>query len=257
MQKFISFVMVAVTLTACTSTSEEHGNNGNRHLSVYKQAVKAKDDYTAIVALNYILDRDSSNTEYTDSLARLYMRNGVFEAGIKLGEKLLNDQPNNDVLMEMVAESQGITGDYTNAVKKYNKLYEKNHNLVYLFQLAKIESNRNAPEAYLQRLDQILADSGTTLVEFPSVQGAQMVDIKAAAYYLKGQLYFNMGNTNVATEYIKKALAVSPDFQAAQIGVQQIKEMSQSGGAQPQRQLSKAELDQLQYEQYLRQQGGR
>ncbi|MBI1305359.1 MAG: hypothetical protein GC181_01955 [Bacteroidetes bacterium] len=254
-------IVVMMSIVSCKNSNSGSATGGSdqaTHIAVYERALKNQDDYTAMVALNYVLLNDTNNIRYSDSLSRLYMKNGLVEAGLNLAEKVVAAQPKNYKAMELVAEGQAITGNYADAVKNYNALYKENPDLRYLYQLAKIESNRNDMAAFNKRLDEILSADGTVKVEFPGAQGTQMIDIKAAVYFLKAQVFVNENNFSQAGNYLKQCLAIEPNFESALIGVEQLKEyqamQSQGGGGTP-KQLSPMDLKKLEeqkrYEDYI------
>ena len=256
MKNVIIAVFLSGILFGCNQGNIEPTSNAGTHISVYKKAREVNDDRTAIAALNYVLVNDTNNLEFTDSLARLYIRNGLFDAGLPLAERVMKKQPDNYVTLELIAEAQGTSGNMYEAKRNFNKLYKANKNVQYLYKLAIIESEDQDLSAFDKRLDQILADPTTADVDFPTAQGMQKVDMKAAVNFLKAQLYYNQGNMNAAIDYVKRSLTISPNFQSALIALEQIKE-AKTGSGQQQKKLTKKQLEQLRYQEYLRQQQGR
>lgn len=252
----ISLILAVPVMLASCGKNSGGGNSSAQHQALYERALELNDNSTAIVALNYLLLEDTNNIKYTDSLARMYIRNGLFEPGLRLGEKVMKKYPENYTMLELMAEARGTSGDFKTSKENFEFLYSKNKDIRYLYKLAIIESEQQDAQAFDKRLDQILIDPGTTTVEFPAVQGMQSVDIKAAANFLKAQLYFNSGNIEQSLAYVKKALAISPDFQSALVALEQIKEAKQGAGRSlPSKPLTKAQQDELNYKNYLKQKG--
>ena len=94
------------------------------NLDLYERSLALTDYGTALVALNMMLLEDSTNMEYTDSLARLYMRSGNFDAGLSLGKRVMAEDEKNYSLMELMATAYEYKGDPPNLTKSYRN-YKK------------------------------------------------------------------------------------------------------------------------------------
>jgi len=254
MQKIVLIVVVLAMLTSCNYEQKAKKSRIDANKALYEQAKGLEDEATAIVALNYLLLEDSTNLEYMDSLSRLYIRNGVLNPGLSLGQKVMKVQPDNFKTLELIAEAQMALGKYPEAINNLENLHKEVGDVRYLYQLAIIDSEMKNAEKFDERLDRILIDPGTATVEFPAVQGMQEVDIKAAANFLKAQLHYNSGNMDQALSYVKKALAISPNFQSALVAFEQIQQGTKGATSGQSRKLSAKELEELRYKQYMEQQ---
>jgi tetratricopeptide (TPR) repeat protein len=254
MKKIFFVLITPCILIACSSQGDSKRTQSEVNKALYERAVELEDDMTAIVALNYLLLEDSDNLEYTDSLSRLYLRNRILSSGLEMAQKVLKAQPENNKTLELVSEAQMALGKYPEAIENLKSLHKKVGDIRYLYQLAIVHSEMNNMEAFDQRLDQILIDPNTAMVEFPASQGMQEVDMKAAANFLKAQLNYGSGNLDLALSYVKKALTISPNFQSALVAFEQIQQDKKSPAAKGPQKLSAKQLEELRYKQFLEQQ---
>jgi tetratricopeptide (TPR) repeat protein len=259
-------LLLSVLFTACNSNQTESNTNWSKHYEdLYERALKMEDNQTAVVALNGILMYDSSQVSYKDSLIRMYLKGGLFNTGLPMGLAMLKDQPDNDGLRELIAEAQGMKGEWDQSIINFSKLYKRTKDVRYLYKMAIAESNSGNQNALVKRLDQILADSSTARVEFPDANtGTQLVDIKAAANLLRAQIYFNANDLNTGAAFLQKALIISPDFRTAQMlmsELQQYKRAGKSGApsagvgsSQATTAEQKKALEEARYQEYLKSQ---
>ena len=253
MQKIVLALCLISLMASCDTGDKVKKSQIELNKALYEKATSIQDDGTAIVALNYLLLHDSANLEYMDSLSRLYIRNRILNSGLLLGKKVMKAQPDNYKTLELISEAQMALGDYNDALINLEILHKNVGDVRYLYQMAIIDSEMKDVDAFDARLDQILIDPSSANVEFPAVQGMQTVDIKAAANFLKAQLHYNSGNLEQAMSYVKKSLAISPNFQSALVAFEQIQQDKKSPLAKQKRKLSAEEIEALNYQNYLKQ----
>ena len=275
MKKNPVVIMVIVALTSCGGpTKDGTASSYETNQELYNRALENNDFKTAAVALNYLLLADSTNLEYTDSLARIYLKARNFNAGLRLGQKVLDKYPDNYGLLELVAVAQGYTGEYIASLKNLKKLHEELGDITYVFMMAQVYVDQHNYTAALEKLDQVIADSGTGYFDAAASNGTQRVNIKAGAYYFKAQEALNKAqglNDRYYTQgvnYLKKALELAPDYEAALALAQEVQMIAQQSAYQQnmQRQgqsspsdeelLRQKQLEEKRkYEEFMKQQG--
>lgn len=275
MKKILVVIVVIVALASCGGpTNDGTASSYETNQELYNQALENNDFKTAAVALNYLLLADSSNLEYTDSLARIYLKARNFEAGLRLGQKVLDKYPDNYGLLELVAVAQGYTGEYIASLRNLKKLHEEVGDITYVFMMAQVYVDQQNYSAALEKLDQVIADSGTGYFDAAATNGTQRVNIKAGAYYFKAQEALNKAQGlndayyNQGINYLKKALELAPDYEAALALAQEVQMIAQQSAYQQnmQRQgkssASNEELlrqkqleEKRKYEEFMKQQG--
>ena len=222
MKKNPVVIVVIVALASCGGpTKDGTASSYETNQELYNRALENNDFKTAAVALNYLLLADSTNLEYTDSLARVYLKARNFDAGLRLGQKVLDKYPDNYGLLELVAVAQGYTGEYIASLKNLKKLHEELGDITYVFMMAQVYVDQQNYSAALEKLDQVIADSGTGYFDAAASNGTQRVNIKAGAYYFKAQEALNKaqglndGYYTQGVNYLKKALELAPNYEAA------------------------------------------
>ncbi len=239
MKKIVFLCVVAIGLGSCgdKSTTNEAKSTYDVNKELYERALKLDDMGTAVVALNYMLIEDSTNMEYTDSLARHYITNGNFDSGIELGKVVMEEDPTNYKLLELIATAQEYKGDVSSLTKSYKnfrKLYKEVGDIRYMMKMAQIGMVQQKYPSALARLDTIIADPNTTMMESPLSQGgSQMIDIKSGAYFMKAQYEFSLNNMLQGSQYLKMALNVTPKYEAALILTQRLNEFNQQQVQRP------------------------
>ena len=275
MKKNPVVIVVIVALASCGGpTKDGTASSYETNQELYNRALENNDFKTAAVALNYLLLADSTNLEYTDSLARVYLKARNFDAGLRLGQKVLDKYPDNYGLLELVAVAQGYTGEYIASLKNLKKLHEELGDITYVFMMAQVYVDQQNYSAALEKLDQVIADSGTGYFDAAASNGTQRVNIKAGAYYFKAQEALNKAQGlndayyNQGVNYLKKALELAPDYEAALALAQEVQMIAQQSAYQQnmQRQgqsspsneelLRQKQLEEKRkYEEFMKQQG--
>lgn len=271
MKNLVLAILIVAFFSACnsTSTTTEGASNFEINERLYKRAIELEDYGTQLVALNYMLLEDTSNMAYTDSLARIYLKSGSLDVGLNLAQKVMDDNPKNYKLLEMIATAQQYKADVPNLTRSYKnfkKLYDEVGGARYKIKLAEIGMLQGNYGPALKRLDEVIEDPETTMIESPTQSGGvQMIDVKAGAYFMKANYEFNQNNERKGAEYLSEALRISPDFEAARMLAQQLQayrqqqassQQNQAAMKQQQEYMQKSELEKRKFEEYMKKNGG-
>ena len=227
------FLLVASVLIIGCNTNSTTGTQSSleTNKALYERSIALSDYGTALVALNLMLLEDSTNMEYTDSLARLYMRSGNFDAGLNLGKKVMDTDAKNYSLMELMATAYEYKGDPPNLTKSYRhykKLYEEVGGTRYLLKMAQVGMLQGSFEAARKKLEEVLASPEVAYIESPKSDGGiQMINVKAGAYMLLANYYFNEGNEKAGIKNLELAIKVEPEYEAARLMVQRLQQYQQ------------------------------
>lgn len=225
-----------ILLTIFLLSECKQSDNSKRLLA---QALKNKDYATAAFAYNNLLLADSSNLEYKDSLARIYIKSGNYEGGVRLGEQVLAKQPKNLKLLELVGIGNGRLNNIDKAVANFNALFVASQDYTYLYKIAGMCFDSQKYNEADSLADIMIAKADTTKrieVQLPSGE-SQSVPIVAACYNMKGAILAEMADRTGNVEHIKnavpyfqKALKIYPEFSFPRLYLERIAQYMQSGG---------------------------
>jgi len=225
-----------ILLTIFFLSECKQSDNSKRLLA---QALKNKDYATAAFAYNNLLLADSSNLEYKDSLARIYIKSGNYEGGVRLGEQVLAKQPKNLKLLELVGIGNGRLNNIDKAVANFNALFVASQDYTYLYKIAGMCFDSQKYNEADSLADIMIAKADTTKrieVQLPSGE-SQSVPIVAACYNMKGAILAEMADRTGNVEHIKnavpyfqKALKIYPEFSFPRLYLERIAQYMQSGG---------------------------
>lgn len=224
------FSIVVFSVFALFSCNKKQEDNSKKLLD---RALKYKDYATAAFAYNKLLIKDSTNLEYKDSLARIYIRSGNYEGGTMLGEQVLLKNKANNKLMELLGVAYEQLNNSEKSVSIFNSLYKSTKDVIYLYKISAMYFDNSMFEKADSITDYMIANADTSKsinISLPNGQ-SQTVPILAACYNMKGAIYAE-GKSDIKTaiSYFNKSLKISPDFQYPQMYLERIARYIQQGG---------------------------
>ena len=225
-----SLLIISLLLAACNSKTQQLDDT----VALYEQGLENNDATTIKLALNQLLLIDSTNTDYMDSLSRIYMRNGNFDAGIRYAESVYNAGKAGAKLKENMALAYQQTGETEKAERFINNLMEETRDYKYLYQKLVIQyENGNQPMfdslsttiLALVETDSIVA---ATMVPMPGpVSGVQQrVPMKAATLFLLGNNALERKqDVNTAVKYLKMSIEEFEQFEMPRYVLMELEKM--------------------------------
>jgi tetratricopeptide (TPR) repeat protein len=239
MTKFLSTkITLSVLAMAFILIFVQCSKPASNYKKLLEQALKNKDYATAAFAYNNLLLEDSTNLEYKDSLARIYIRSGNFEGGLRLGEQVLAKNPNNNKLLELVSLANGQMKKTDKSIANLNSLYNSSKDDIYLYKISGVYFDNGVYEKADSISDKLIATADTSKkVEIIMSDGtSQSVSIIAASYNMKGAILIKLAEQQQNGEYVKKsiplfqkALQISPDFVYPRLYLENISQLMQGG----------------------------
>ncbi len=230
----LTALILILFLGACTSNDKRL----NDAVSLYKQALQNKDATTSQLALNQILLLDTTNTDYMDSLSRIYMRNGNFDAGIRYAEAVYNAGKASTKLRENMAIAYQQTGETEKAQNFIESLLQETKDYKYLYQKLVIQYENGNQIIFdslsTDILNQANSDSliASTVVPMPGpVSGRQqLVPIKAATLFLIGNNALERNqDVNTAVKYLKESIQEYEQFEMPRYVLMELEKMMYGG----------------------------
>lgn len=208
----------------------------NRSKQLLDQALKNKDYATAAFAYNQLLLEDSTHLGYKDSLARIYIKSGNFEGGLRLGEQVLAKQPQNHKLLELVSVANGQLKRTDKSVSNLNALFAATKDYTYLYKISGVYFDNGQFEKADSVCDKVIEGADSTKkveINLPN-GGSQTVSIMAACYNMKGAILTEMAeitqNGKLIQEsipYFQKAMQLDPEFAYPRLYLEKIAQFMQ------------------------------
>jgi tetratricopeptide (TPR) repeat protein len=182
---------------------------------VYHDAYLNNDYSTAIHAIYYMMAKDPTNLNYKDSLARLYFISGAYEKSAKISREINVKQPSNKRAMEFLALSEKATGNYKQSLEVFEKLHAQTADVEYAYSIAELQYELKRFGECTQTIESILSNPisekiNLTIYATPKIQ--QTVSYKAAILNIKGMMYKELNELNIAVDAFKQSLIIAPHF---------------------------------------------
>lgn len=228
---FLTFCLSQI-LFAQTKKTELKSVKSNQNLEVYNLTLSAGDLGSAIVALNYYLNEKGENTPYTDTLALLYMQQGLYPQCLYWAEKRLKTNPENISLLEMKGVCLDKLHQQKEAIDIFEPLFKKTQNPYYGYKLLELQYN-------IKRLNECLATAEaaekltykpeyTMMYNYGEQTGRTY--LQAGVYNIHGLALYASDQKESAKKYFEKALALDSSFALAKENLQTILSMEKGKG---------------------------
>lgn len=208
----------ATPTTNTTTNTTPKKDTTDYDLRVYGNAVSLGDFYTAITAIHYKYAKDT-NIRWLDTLSRLYFTGNMIRQAILTAEIVIQRQPNNISMLELLALSYSGLGDSKSALAKYEKLFELTQKPYYQYQCAVEEFNLGRVGECEARVKAIQSNPAAEKekISINPGQGTppEQVPIKAAALNLLGVMQMKLGKNEDAKKSFEASLKLAPEFSLA------------------------------------------
>ena len=232
MNKIHSILLFSTFLLAITACNKD--NSIQRASDLYQQALTNKDASTAKFALNQLVMLDSTNLEYQDSLSRIYMRNGNFDAGIGYAEEVYNAGKANQKLQENMALAYQQVGETEKAEAFLEKLLTETNDYKYLYQKLVIHYENGNQMMFDSLSSSILTQLETdsvlmaTTVPMPGPYSGvqQSVPMEAATLFLIGNNALERKqDVQTGVAFLQKSIQKFEQFEYPRYVLQELEKM--------------------------------
>ena len=184
-------------------------------MDVYKSALKYYDLQTAVSALYNAMAIKPERDDLKDSLTLIYFAGERYAQSNALAEEILKANPKRPDMLEVAAVSKVSLGAIKEGLTDYENLYKEKKELYYLYQIATLQYQLKRYGEAVVSIDQITADpkASEQTVTIRSQNGqAQEVQLKAAAYNVKGIVAMDLSQDDAAKINFEEALKNFPEF---------------------------------------------
>ncbi len=216
--KRIAFV--SVTLLICSASFAQPNKNvgspakNNAHLKAFYQALVSGDLNSGIVALNYYISEQGSNTPYADTLAMLYMQTGAYAQSYYWADQRLKGKPEDNNLLEIKGYSLDKLQQPKEAIAVFETLYGRTKNPFHAYKLMELQYG-------IKRLAECVAtaNSAEKLQFKPDYVMTYNVGEQTGRTYLQAGVYnihalalYDLDQKAEAKSYFAKAVALDSNF---------------------------------------------
>jgi tetratricopeptide (TPR) repeat protein len=248
----MKYLSIPFVLLVCFSGFAQKGNKGVTppavaktdtaamiayYESMYAEALKFNDFQVATNAMYAILAYHPSDIGIKDTLARLYFTRGMSVQAVLVGMEVVEAQPNNLAVLEVVAASQENLGLNKEALETYEKLLTQTKTNYYRYQVASLQYKLARLGECKTNLEALLNLEGVDTDKITMTYGqagSQEVSIKAAATNMLGVLALDLKQPDTAKQLFEAAIKLEPDFVLPKANLEQMAKAAASasnGGA--------------------------
>ncbi|MGW8121925.1 tetratricopeptide repeat protein [Roseivirga echinicomitans] len=223
----MKYWMIAVVMMASVSSFAQDStylsNEYAKAMAVYSQAQLYNDIEVQKAALYDMLVLDPGDSSVMRTLSEYYYNNRRFTSSALVAMDILKKYPGNMVATEIAALSYEQLRIYDKAIEYYQEMWLALDDNNILYQVAYLQySTKRYEEANtnLEILETKLTDEN--MITLTRQDGTnQEVKFKAALKNLSGLILLDQGNKEEAKVRFNEALALSPDFEAAKMGLEE------------------------------------
>jgi len=182
---------------------------------VFHMSLKYSDLPTATKALFNMIALNPENKSLKDTLCFLYFQRKAWEQCILVGTEILQYKSDDIAITEAVAFSQKSLNLTRESLSKYEKLYQMNGNVLYLYEVAKLQYALKRNGEFDVSVNNLMnhpeAASKKVTVQLPENR-QQNVLLKSACLNLKGVLLLESKDYVNAKKHFEAANQIDPQF---------------------------------------------
>lgn len=226
MKKFkLLFLALFLTLASQVSFAQDSAYVNNEYakaMALYNRAQRYNDAVVSRQALMEMAILNPRDTSVLRSLAELYLGNNQFVSSAMVAMDMIGLHPNNLVALEIAAVSYENLRLYDKAIEQYESMWLATDNVTILYQVSYLQYLIDRFDEANSNLDIIASKlKSNEMINLSKKDGTtQEVKFAAAIENLRGLIAVDKGEKEKARGFFTKALEISPDFEAAQDGLQ-------------------------------------
>ncbi len=224
------FSVITLTTTAQNNAAKTPKSpKQNPHLAMFNVALTSGDIISATAALNYYISEQGDNNVFTDTLAMMYLQQGMYNQAYYWSDKRLKVKPDDTNLLEIYGACLDKLQQPKEAIDVFEKLFKKTQNPYHGYKLLELQYN-------IKRLNESLETAFATekLVFKPEYTitysfGEQVgrTYLQAGVYNIHALALFSLDKKQEAKAYFEKAIALDTTFALAKQNLQTLLTLEQ------------------------------
>ena len=219
------FILLVLTSLIFSCKTDKKKNKYEQYVRVYENALRMGDVNVAINACYEIIANDSSRINYYDTLVYLYLNTRNQGSTYLAARTSLKYYPNDDKMTRIAADYAKTLGMPDTAIMYYRRTFVINNKLENLYDAAQVQYNAGNYAGAEETVDQIIKNPNSEKEKISislEKETPQQIPVKAAALNVKGTIFIELGNKEIALRYIDEALKIAPDFKVAKNNKEEI-----------------------------------
>ncbi|KYG79839.1 tetratricopeptide repeat protein [Roseivirga seohaensis] len=224
MRKMKYWMIAAIMMVSVASFGQDSTYLSNEYakaMAVYNQAQLYNDIEVQKAALYDMLVLDPGDSSVMRTLSEYYYNNRRYTSSALVAMDLLKKYPGNLIAMEIAALSYEQLRIYDKAIEYYQEMWLKLDDNNILYQITYLQYSIKRYEEANTNIgileSKLKDDAKITLTKQDG--STQEVAFKAALKNLSGLISLDQGDKEAAKTHFNAALALSPDFEAAKMGL--------------------------------------
>lgn len=213
---FCTICLLFCTAEACAvPKSKDKPAEYNRYKVYYETAVQLYDTANQISALVGMLSIKHNDTFVLRVLSNLYLTTGHYASSLACAARYLQADPDNIAVIKTQGTALQAARDFQGALIAYTELFYRTREPQFKYLQAMMEYELFRQVEALKTIEDCMniPTSEAVLIQMKYGDGtSQWIPIKVACINLKGQVYMDMKNFEMARLSFEEALKRNPDF---------------------------------------------
>ena len=217
--------LLFVGLFSCNESKKERTEELQK---TFERVVEIQDYPTAIGVLNEMITLDSSNIDYYDTLAVLYLKTQMYQPAIVSAEKVTKKKES-DKMMNILIECHQALGDFETVAGYYKAKIEKNpENIENYYNQGLSFFYAKQYENAVVSMEKVLAmpTASVSTVQIRVGNSIESAPYDAAALNVIGLTLVNLNDTASARKAFSEALKIAPNFKLVETNLQSLGQLS-------------------------------
>jgi len=217
-------MMLLVTSAMVAQDSTFFANQYVKGMALLRKAQAFNDVEMEKRALFELIVLNEGDTTILQGLASMYYNEGNYTSSVLVGLDYLKRHPGAVYAIEICALSYEQLRIHDKAIQYYQDLYLRNEEVNILYQIAFLQYTLKRYDESIVNVAALLnkVDPKKTLQLSGKNNRLQSVSFEAALLNLRGLIAAGKGNNEEAKEFFEQALTVTPDFEAAQLSLNEL-----------------------------------
>jgi tetratricopeptide (TPR) repeat protein len=233
MKKILTIVAIALLSTSVFAQTKKGTTKtaalkpSSQHIKLFELAVASGDMQSAITGLNYYISENGDKNNYADTLAMLYMQEGMFGQCYYWANKRLEQKPDDNTLLEMKGICLDKLQQPKEAIDIFEKLFAKTKSPYHGYKLMELQYSikRLAECVATAMAAEKLEYKPSFLMTYNIGQQTGRTYLQAGVFNIHALALYDLDKKAEAKSYFEKALSLDSTFALAKQNLEALKSL--------------------------------